>query len=220
VKLPLPKRRKKMHLLFCSICIFLVPIPITVAWLGSRGESFFSLTRRLPAEVLVADAWIGRDGVCAAADEFKLGGYKYIVLNGEMPEERWNRSDETVSAEEELIGVGIPKDRIITVPASPIAHQRTFVSVAAAWKALQTRGIRAKILNVFTLGSHARRSRLVYAKVFGPTTEVGAIAFLPPRYQLEPWWLSKRRTFCLLKEFVGYPFEILLNSARSSNSPQ
>ena len=206
-------------MLLCSIWIFLLPVILSVAWLCSSGESFFSLTRRLPAEALVADRWIGRDGIRAAAEEFKLGSYGYIVVTGDMTEDRRNQSDYAETAEQELIGLGIPKDRIITAPSSQVARQRTFVSVAAAWKALDTSGVRPKVINVFTLGPHARRSRLVYAKVFGPATQVGVIAFVPPKYEVEPWWLSKQRTLCLLKEFVGYPFEILLNSARSSNSP-
>jgi hypothetical protein len=221
MRLPLVKRETIRHrILLCSIWIFLLLVIPGMAWFCSAGESFFSLTRRLPAEALVADGWIGRDGIRAAGEEFKLGGYEYIVVTGDMTEEQRDHSDNAVSAEQELIGLGIPKDRIITAPSSHVAHQRTFVSVAAAWKALENKGVRPKVLNVFTLGPHARRSRLLYAKVFGPATQVGVIAFVPPEYEVEPWWLSKQRTLCLLKELVGYPFEILLNSARSSNSPR
>lgn len=217
---PLAKRDTRRHrILLCLLGIFLLPVFLSLAWLGSSGEPFFSVTHRLPAEVLVADAWIGREGIRAAAEEFKLGGYEYIVVTGDMAEESWKQSDDDVTAQQELIGLGIPKDRIITAPSSQASRQRTFESVVAAWKALETRGVRPKVLNLFTLGSHARRSRVVYAKVFGPATQVGVIAFIPPEYEVKPWWLSKRRTLCLLKEFVGYPFEILLNSARGSNSP-
>jgi hypothetical protein len=220
MRLPLAKRDTTRHrILLWAIWIFLFPVILSVAWLCSSGEEFFSLTRRLPAEALVADGWIGPDGIRAAAEEFKLGGYEYIVVSGDMVEERRNQSDEAVTAEKELIGLGIPKDRIVTAPSAQVTRQRTFASVVAAWKALKTRGVHPKVLNVFTLGPHARRSRLVYAKVFGPATQVGVIAFVPPRYEVEPWWLSKQRTLCLLKEFIGYPFEILLNSARRSNSP-
>ena len=221
MRLPLAKRDTTRHrILLCSIWIFPLPVILGVAWLCSTGESFFSLTRRLPAEALVADGWIGPDGIRAAAEEFKLGGYEYIVVTGDMTEEQRDQSDDAVTAEQELIGLGIPKDKIVTVHSSHVVRQRTFASVAAAWKALETKGLRPKVLNVFTLGPHARRSRLVYAKVFGPATQVGVIAFVPPKYEVEPWWLSKQRTLCLLKELVGYPFEILLNSARSSNSPR
>jgi hypothetical protein len=220
MRLPLAKRdTTRHHILLCLLWIFLLPVVFSVAWLCSCGESFFSVTRRLAAEVLVADGWIGRDGIRAAAEEFKLGGYEFIVVSGDMTEERRKQSDDDLTAEQELVGLGIPKDRIITAPNPQVSRQRTFVSVVAAWKALETRGVRPKVLNLFTLGPHARRSRLVYAKVFGPATQVGVIAFVPPEYEVKPWWLSKRRTLCLLKEFVGYPFEILLNSARSSNSP-
>ena len=103
---------------------FLLPVILSVAWLCSSGESFFSLTRRLPAEALVADGWIGRDGIRAAAEEFKLGGYGYIVVTGDMTEDRRNQSDYAETAEQELIGLGIPKDRIITAPSSQVARQR------------------------------------------------------------------------------------------------
>jgi hypothetical protein len=221
MRIALAKRDTRRHrILLCSIWIFLLPVILSVAWLCSSGESFFSLTRRLPAEALVADGWLGRDGIRAAAEEFKLGGYEYIVVTGDDTEEQRDQSDDAVTAEQELIGLGMPKDRIIIAPSSHVARQRTFASVAAAWQALETRDVHPKVLNVFTLGPHARRSRLIYAKVFGPATQVGVVAFVPPKYEVEPWWLSTERTACLLKESVGYPFEILLNSARSSNSPQ
>jgi hypothetical protein len=37
-------------------------------------------------------------------------------------------------------------------------------------------------MNVFTFGSHARWSHLVYEKAYGPGTEVGVIAWEPSAY--------------------------------------
>lgn len=192
---------------------------IGATWLCVDGESYFSLTRRLPAEVLVTEGWIGRDGIQAAAEEFEKGGYQYVVLTGGLAQEHHNRLNYALMAEQELIGLGIPKDKIIAAPSWQVERQRTFESAGAAFRALQTRGVCPKILNVFTLGPHARRSRLVYEKVFTSGTKVGVVAFVLPGYEVEPWWQSKGRTKCLLKEVVGYPFEILLNSGRVSNSP-
>jgi DUF218 domain len=202
-----------------ALCVFLLLCITGVAWLCTSGESFFSLTQRLPAEVLVVEGWIGRDGICAAAEEFKQGGYQYVVTTGVPTQEGSDRSNDAMTAEQELIGLGIPKDRIIAAPTGQIERQRTYESAVAAWKALHASGIQPKFLNVLTLGPHARRSRLVSAKVNGPGTQVGVIAFVPPGYETEPWWRSKQRTKCLLKEFVGYPFEVLLSSGRSQQSP-
>lgn len=202
-----------------SFCVILLLGILGLTWLCSSGESFFSLTRRLPAEVLVVEGWIGSDAVRAAGDEFEQGGYQYVVATGGLTEEGKDSSNYAAIAEQELIGLGIPKDRIIAAPTQQIERQRTYRSAVAAWNALQRRGVHPNVLNVFTLGPHARRSRLVYAKVYGPETQVGVIAFVPRNYEAEPWWQSRGRTKCLLKEVVGYPFEVLLNSGRSSNSP-
>jgi hypothetical protein len=189
------------------------------AWLCIFGESFFSLTRRVPAEVLVVEGWVGDDGMSAAAAEFVRGGYMYIVATGGETDQREHPSNYAEFAEQALIRRGIPKDKIIIAPTGEIDHERTFKSAVAAWRALQKKGIHSKDINVLTLGPHARRSRLVYAKVFAPAARVGVIAWVPSNYETAPWWRSRSRTKCFLKEIVGYPFEVLLNSGRTSNSP-
>ena len=199
-----------------TMVVFLI---FPVIWLCIYGESFFSLTRRLPAEVLVVEGWIGNDGVRVAAAEFERGGYRYIVATGGQTEDRQSSSNFAEMAGRELIRRGVPEDRIIIAPTGEIEHERTFKSAVAAWRALQKRGIHPKAINVLTLGPHARRSRLVYAKVYAPTTQVGVIAWAPSEYETAPWWRSSSRTKCFLKEIVGYPFEVLLNSGRPSDSP-
>lgn len=202
-------------ILFGALAIIVV---IPVIWLGICGESYFSLTHRLPAQVLVVEGWIGNDGVSAAATEFERGGYQYVVATGGQTEDRQGRSNYADLAGQELIRLGVPKDRVIIAPTGEVEHERTFKSAVAAWRALQKRGIHPETINVLTLGPHARRTRLVYAKVYAPAAQVGVIAWVSSDYETEPWWRSSRRTKCFLKEIVGYPLEVLLNGGRISNS--
>jgi hypothetical protein len=60
---------------------------------------------------------------------------------------------------------------------------------------------------------------LVFAKVEGPGTAVGVVDWTPSDYEGVPWWRSSERARELMLETVGYLFEALLNSGRSSNSP-
>ena len=201
--------------------LFFVLVIPAIIWLCFWSETFFSLTRRVPADVLIVKGWIGSDGIRAAAWEFKKGGYRYIVLTGGFTTGA-NEGDGLTYPEmvrHELVGAGIPENQVIAVTTGEIEHERTFNSAVAAWRALQTRGVHATAINVLTLGPHARRTGLVYKKVYAPAIAVGIIAFVPSWYHSEPWWLSGQRTKCLLKETVGYPFELLLNSGRASNSP-
>jgi hypothetical protein len=192
-----------------------------VIWLCFDGEPFFSLTRRLSANVLIVEGWIGSEGIRAAAEEFSRGAYKYLLITGGMTSDGTgsNSSNRAETAKRQLIELEVPESRIIVSSAIETEREHTFTLAVKARRSFQDAGVRPTSINVFTLGPHARRSQLVYEKVFASEVPVGVIAFVPSSYHTEPWWLSKKRTGCLLKEFVGYPFELLLNSGRSSNYP-
>ena len=147
-------------------CVIIASLVVPAVWWTLEGESFLSLTDRLPAEVLVVEGWIGRNGVRAAATEFEQRGYEYIVTSG-GPSEGWEEDPLSYAemAHRELIRSGIPKERIIVAPSKSTQTGRTCEAALAVSDALQRRNIKPKAFNIFTRGSHARRSRLVFAKV-------------------------------------------------------
>jgi hypothetical protein len=205
-----------------SFCVALF-LAAPAIWWFCFGEAFLSITERRSAEVLVVEGWIGRDGVRAAATEFVERRYRYIVATGgETIADRWEEGGWSYAqgAANELIRSGVPADRIIVAPARDTQRQRTFESAVAVWRALQTKAIQPKTLNVFTAGPHARRSRLVFAKVEPPDTNVGVVSWAPSTYHAVPWWQSSDRAKELLSETAGYVYEALFNSGRSSNSPR
>lgn len=89
----------------CLVVFLLIP----VIWLCFYGEAFFSLTHRLPADVLVVEGWIDTDGLRAAAVEFARGGYKYIVATGGATNDPQHPSNYAEISEQELIRLGIPR---------------------------------------------------------------------------------------------------------------
>jgi uncharacterized SAM-binding protein YcdF (DUF218 family) len=204
--------------MFCIVLLLAIPM----GWWFTCGESFLSLTRRLPVEVLVVEGWIGHDAVRAAETEFEQYGYQYIVATGgPTTAEGWQDGDLSYAemAQRELIRLGIPRDKVILAPAKDSEIKRTYESAVAVSQALRLRGIKPNGLNVFTLGPHARRSWLVFAKVQGPKTKVGVIGWVPPDDQTMQWWQSSDRAKELLTETAGYLYEALLNSGREINSP-
>lgn len=202
---------------FCVAFLLLTP----EVWWWRSGESFLSVTQRLPAEVLVVEGWIGRDGIRSAGREFVEHGYQYIVPTGCMTSGFWEDgfSNYAEMAAGELLRLGVPPDKIVVAPCKETESHRTFQSAVAVQRALEARGIRPKTVNVFTLGPHAMRSVLVFAKVLTPKTNVGVVAWLPSKYKTEPWWRSSERSRELIEETVGYLYEVLLNSGRRSNAP-
>jgi DUF218 domain len=129
---------------------------------------------------------------------------------------RWERerSNYAELAALELVAFGVPRHRIIVAPCHSTESQRTYESALAVLRALDAGHLQPKTLNVFTYGPHARRSRLVYAKVFRPETEVGVVAWKPLESGSKPWWRSSQRAKELLSESLGYFFELFFSSAR------
>jgi hypothetical protein len=202
-------------------CVIVLGLLAPILWSFLAGESFLSHTQRLPAaEILVVEGWIGREGVRAAATEFREHGYKYVATSGGPTLGRWERerSNYAEMAGLELAELGVPGSKIIVAPCQDTETRRTFESAAAVLRALAAAHVQPKAVNVFTYGSHARRSRLVYAKVFDPGTDVGVITWKPTEYGSEPWWRSSQRAKELLSESAGYIFELLLNSGRLNNA--
>ena len=204
---------------FCLAFFFAAP----AIWWCCYGEAFLSVTERRSAEILVVEGWIGPEGVRAAAREFVEHGYQYVVATGGVTiSERWEVGGWSYAegAQHELIRLGIPAERILVATARESERQRTFESAVAVRRALQTKGIHPKALNVFTWGPHARRSRLVFAKVETPEINVGAVSWTPAAYDTGPWWRSSDRAKELLAETAGYIYEAAFNSGRSSNFPE
>jgi len=204
----------------CLLLVSVTGMLVVSWWFGA--EAFLSPNEPLPAEVLVLEAWTGPDGAAAAAAEFKQpnNSYEYIVAAGGLAGEFWAKRRWSYSevAARDLRRSGVPEDHIVEAQADDVASQRTYETAVAARHALEAKGIRPRAVNILTLGAHARRSRLVFAKVFGPETRVGVISWAPTGYYGPQWWHSSLRADTLIKETVGYLYELLLDSGRSSHA--
>jgi hypothetical protein len=187
-------------------------------WFG--GEAFLSSTNRVPAEVLVVEAWIGPVGVRSACAEFREHGYKYIVVTGGLSDEIWNdkRWSYALEGEKQMLSFGIPRSQLIVAVPIETEKQRTYQAAEAVRKALNRNDLHPKGVNVFTMGVHARRSRLVFAKVLAPETRVGVVSWLPSLYINENWRGSSEHAVDFMKESVGYVFELLFNSGRRAEN--
>ena len=182
------------------------------------GEAFLTQTRRVPASTLVVEGWIGYEGMAAAAAEFQQGNYDYIISAGGPTDDTWSRHRWSYAkmGRDELEQNGVPKEVILLADVPEMNRHRTFETARAAFSSiLEKRGKAPAAVTVFTHGMHARRSRLVFQRVFGSDTEVGVIAWIPTREHAGSWWNSSSRGSDFLKESIAYPLELIFHSFRS-----
>ncbi len=173
----------------------------------SQVEPFLSPTERLPAEVLVVEGWMPDYALAKAAAEFRAGHYRYIITDGGPLREGWYQSTDKTYAElaaHALCQLGLKPEQVIPAPYAWAQRERTLTAAEAVerWLATNDPGVRA--INVFTLGAHARRSRLVFQRVMGRRVRVGVIALPDRDYDPARWWAFSEGIREVLSEGIGY----------------
>jgi hypothetical protein len=167
-----------------------------------NAEKFLSLTERVPANVLVVEGWIGKEALRSAAQEFQAGDYRWLVAVGGWP--GYATNTHAFFAAIDLARMGCPTNSIIIGLPHDDSEDRTYGHARSARDVLGRHQIRVSGLMVFTRGSHARRSRVVFKKAFGPATRVGVISFCGPGDRRVPWWKSTMRSKEVMEEFLGW----------------
>ncbi len=197
-------------------CLVLAPLAVLAIW-GLSGESILASTKRVNADTLIVEAWIGLESLPFVKEEFERGGYKRLVVTGGLTGQKWSKErwSLTDAAYRELSQIGFPKEKLILAPSRDVENQRTYEMALAARRAMSNYTNNLSGINIVTRGAHARRTKAVYRKVFGSGVAVGAIAWRPDVSHGLAWWKSSTRSKELLDETFGYAFELFADSGRN-----
>jgi hypothetical protein len=111
--------------------------------------------------------------------------------------------------------IGLKDHRLLVAPAPFVMKNRTYAAARAVLEKLRDEKIDVRGINVVSLGTHARRAWMVYAKVF-PKVPVGVIAQEPNEYDASQWWQYSAGLVSVLNGTIRVGYEWLLDSGRSS----
>jgi uncharacterized SAM-binding protein YcdF (DUF218 family) len=112
-----------------------------------------------------------------------------------------------------LESAGVPKDRIQVLLCDAVQKDRTYACARAVREWLQKREKPVQAIDVVTIGSHARRSRLLFQKAMGSTIRVGVLAMDERGYDPVHWWRSSEGVREVLFEGVAYLYVRLFFAA-------
>ena len=110
-------------------------------------------------------------------------------------------------ASEFLISQGVDSSLITTLVAPAVEFERTYASAFVVKKNLP---IATDTVVVFSESTHARRSRLVYQRMFGNTVDVGVIAARSNDQLPENWWQERGSRNYVLLQLAKYLYAKLL----------
>lgn len=213
-------RKRTVYLPTWRGWLLLLLTAIALAAFAIRNiHAFLAVTAPVPANVLVLDGWMSDASLEEAIDIFREGDYDLLCTTG-GPLTRGTLFAPYPTYAELAAGslqkLGFDADLILTVPSPAVARNRTFASAMAVRKRLEEKRIAVAGLNLITTGPHARRSRLVYRKVFGPETPVGVIALASPSYDPDRWWRSSAGLKAVVSETLSWLFEWFDDAGRDA----
>jgi len=172
-------------------------------------HSFLSVTHRIPAKVMVIEGWLPDYALESALEEFKRDGYERMFTTG-GPLDRGSHLREYGTfagvAAATLLKLGAPADSLTAVPSSERYRNRTYASAVALRDHLRQMGLTNTAFNLFTEGTHARRSWLCFRRAFGPETTVGVIAIENRDYDSSAWWRYSAGVKTILSETLGFTY--------------
>ncbi len=193
----------------------LIVVPLVVA--GLRGlQPFLALNRPAPGGVLVIEGWLPDFAMEAALAEARRTPYAAIYVTGGPLEQGkplsvYKTFAELGAATLEKLGPATPAP--IAVPAGDVRRDRTYASAVTLREWLKAHGGAPAKLNLVSIGAHARRSRMMFAKAFGPGTEVGVIAVAGRDYDSRHWWRTSQGFRTVTDEFIAYLYATFVFTA-------
>jgi hypothetical protein len=189
---------------------------------------FLAPTQPVQGQVLVVDQVLSSGSMLAKVrDRFQGGNYHLLVTSsgGELPElppaickliktcrdgrlTRYKTWAQLAAAT--LAAQGVPTEKIITASAPSVQKDRTYAAALEVKKQLAEKGLFPASLNVVSLGSHSRRTWIIYQMVFSPETQIGIYSIRPHGYDPEQWWSSSAGVRTIIGETIAYLYARLI----------
>lgn len=174
---------------------------------GRQIHSFLAPNDRVPgARLLVVEGWLDTKELDQAVAAFQQGRYQRVVTTG-GPMETWSEfprsSNYADYAASYLRKHGLQHVDLTAVPAPASAQDRTFLSAVKVRDWAKMQGLEVSSLDVYSSGTHARRSRMLYRIAFGPNIDVGILSARPTQYDDERWWQTSAGVKTVLGETIS-----------------
>jgi hypothetical protein len=178
-----------------------------------NAQSFLAVNDPVSGGALVVEGWAPDYALEEVIAEFRRHHYTKLYVVGVPLEKGAPLSEYKTYAElgaATLLKLGLDRDSVQAVAAPAVRQDRTYASALVLKQWLLQHNAMPAELNLISLGAHARRSRLLFEKAFGPDTRVGIIALENQDYDPAHWWKSSQGVRTVMDELIAYGYARLL----------
>jgi len=188
------------------LAVFLLGAVAT--WLGRHLGPWLAVSQpaasagAAPVALLVVEGWLGERELDDAAAYARQHGYRRVVASG-GPIQSFSPFASYAERAAQRLRERLPGMAVEAVPTPHTKQDRSFASAVWVRDWAQQRAIPVETIDVYSLGAHARRTRMLYRLAFGENTRVGIIAGLPHDSDIQHWWTTSEAAKDVLMEAVS-----------------
>ena len=158
------------------------------------------------ARALIVEGWLEPPELDQVPAAFSRGHYERVITTGgPIPKSfesgTWMTYAERAAAY--LRAHGLAQVPMTPVPGPASTRDRTYWTAVEVRRWAERSGARLDAVDVFSGGTHALRSRMVYRLAMGDAVEVGALAARPVNYDPSRWWTSSAGAKAVVMETVA-----------------
>jgi len=168
---------------------------------------FLAINKPIGGEIMVVEGWLPDYALEKAIADFQDGYYKSLIttggplLKGSHLTKYKTYAELTAST---LINIGFDVNKLVVIPTPEVHRDRTYASAIEVKKWLNNSGMKIEALDIYSLGSHSRRSWLLFQYVFTPDIEVGIVSLNDRSYDSKRWWKTSSGVRMVFNETIAY----------------
>ncbi len=189
-----------------KILLFILLIAFVICFVKTL-PLFLSVNKPIGGNILVLDGQMPDFSVKEAMHIFDSGGYDLIVTTGGKIQTGYFMTEFKTMAEftaSTFVKMGFPEEKIAVIPGGEYKRDRTYNSALSLKSWIKEENKTVTKIDVLAVGSHARRSRLLFRKAMKDEFSVGIISVEDPAYNPRKWWTTSVGTRTILSETIAY----------------
>lgn len=208
LKIRLTTRRERTRLSLETSIFFVLSLALLFILLMKGLNLYLAQTDKFESKLLVVEGFLPDYTLRNMMHEFHEGNYDKILITGKPIGQGYYLSGYTTSSDlmkSTLIEMGFDSTKIISIsiPAT-VFRDRTYNTGLLLYNYLKKSNLKLNKINIYTLGCHARRSRILFQKAVGKEFEIGIIAGEDRSYDPKKWWKSSKGFRTVLNETLAY----------------
>jgi hypothetical protein len=175
----------------------------------SHLAGFLTVNKPVKAQTMIIEGWLPDYALEHAIEIYKRDRYKHLIVTG-IPLHQW-KSIANYESMAEVTTHNIQKlgfhDTIFqaSIPHN-VLRDRTYSTALVSKMIFEEHPDWEKAFNIYSLGVHSRRSRLMFKKAFGEEYRIGIFAEKDISYDAKHWWRSSRGFRSVSSEIFSYIF--------------